>query len=60
MLSHGRQLERIIYKNDMYGIGTGTSPFLPKDPDTDNSISKLILFNNLSLLGAIYTCQEYP
>ena len=44
----------------MYGIGTGTSSFLPKDPDTDNSISKLILFNNLSLLGAIYTCQEYP
>ena len=31
----------------MGGMGTGASPSLPEGPGSDNSVSGLILFNNL-------------
>ena len=31
----------------MYGIDTGASPSFPEESDTDDSISRLILSNNL-------------
>jgi len=47
--SKGEQVERFSWVGDIYiyRIGTRAGPSFLKGPDIDNSVSVLILFNNL-------------